>query len=67
MTVDVIVAGPADEIGECMGLMTDRRIRHLPVVEDDRIIGLISQGDLVRAIIAEQQSTIDDLAKYISG
>jgi IMP dehydrogenase len=50
-----------------MTLMTKKHIRHLPVIDDNKVVGMISIGDLVRAVIAEQQSTIDDLAKYISG
>ena len=58
---------PNDEIADCMTLMTERRFRHLPVIEDGKVIGVISIGDLVGAVIAQQQSTIDDLEKYISG
>jgi len=47
--------------------MTERRIRHLPVVEDDRVIGMISIGDLVQAIISDQQEEIEQLESYISG
>lgn len=52
---------------ECMALMTDSRLRHLPVMEDDRLIGLVSIGDLVKAIISEQQFIIEQLEHYISG
>lgn len=67
MSGKVITARSDDEIQECMHLMTDKRIRHLPIVDGDNLVGMISIGDLVRAIIAEQQSTIGDLEKYISG
>lgn len=67
MTKEVLQVQPNAEIEDCMSLMTEKRIRHLPVVEDDKVIGMISIGDLVRAVIAEQQSTINDLEKYISG
>jgi len=67
MTKKVLQVQPNDEIGDCMALMTEKRIRHLPVVEDKKVVGMISIGDLVRAVIAEQQSTISNLEKYISG
>ena len=67
MTENVITVGPDEDIAECMALMTDKRIRHIPVISNDRLIGVLSIGDLVRAVIAEQQSTIVDLEKYISG
>jgi len=67
MSSDVITATPTQEIHACMKLMTDKRIRHLPIMVEDKLVGMISIGDLVRAIIAEQQSTIGDLEKYISG
>jgi len=68
MTSDVITTTPGHDIQQCMQLMTEKRIRHLPIIgDDDSLIGMISIGDLVRAIIAEQQSTIGDLEKYISG
>ena len=67
MTKKVIKVKPNDEIADCMTLMTEKRIRHLPVVEGKKIVGMISIGDLVRAVIAQQQSTIHDLEKYISG
>ncbi len=66
MTATVITAEPCQDIGECMALMSDRRIRHLPIVENGAVIGVLSIGDLIRAVIAEQQSTIVDLEKYIT-
>jgi len=67
MTTEVITTGPEESVGECMTLMTRKRVRHMPVLRDGKIIGVLSIGDLVRAVIAEQQSTIVDLEKYISG
>jgi len=67
MTSDVVSAHPDQSIEECMTLMTDKRIRHLPVVDDGELYGVISIGDLVKSIIAEQKSLIDQLEHYISG
>ncbi len=67
MSSDVITTTPDQDIQQCMQLMTEKRIRHLPIVDNNNLIGMISIGDLVRAIIAEQQSTIGELEKYISG
>lgn len=67
MTVDVLTASSSDTVNACMELMTERKIRHLPVVEDNRVIGMISIGDLVQAIIADQQEAIEHLENYISG
>lgn len=67
MSGGVVTTSPCEDVNECMRLMTKNRVRHLPVVEDDRVVGMVSIGDLVRVIIAEQQSTIVDLEKYISG
>jgi CBS domain-containing protein len=66
MTEKVVTAEPSQEISECMALMNDRRIRHLPIIADGGVVGVVSIGDLIRAIIAEQQSTIVDLEKYIT-
>lgn len=67
MTQDVLTTSSAKTVNDCMELMTERRIRHLPVVEDDRVIGMISIGDLVQAIISDQQEEIEHLEHYISG
>ncbi len=67
MTEHVVTVEPEDNIEHCMGLMTDKRIRHLPVVENGCVIGVISIGDIVKAIIADQKSTIGLLEEYITG
>ena len=67
MTTDVLTTSGLETVNQCMELMTERRIRHLPVVEDDRVVGMISIGDLVQAIIADQQEAIEQLESYISG
>ena len=67
MTTNVLHATPDNNTGECMTVMTENRIRHLPVIDDSKVVGVISIGDLVRSIMAEQESTIGDLKKYISG
>ena len=67
MTAEVCTANIDQTVGDCMGVMTERRIRHLPVVENGEVVGLISIGDLVQAIIAEQQAEIEHLEQYISG
>jgi CBS domain-containing protein len=58
---------PDQTTDDCMALMTDRRMRHLPVIENDRLVGMVSIGDLVKNIIAEQQFTIQQLEFYIHG
>ncbi len=65
MSSPVIAVAPGDSIDTCMRLMTDKRIRHLPVVEAGKVIGVLSIGDLVKAIIGEQQKTIEELQTYI--
>lgn len=67
MTSPVVTVGPGEDIHKCMEIMTEQRIRHLPVVEGRRMIGMISIGDLVRAVIEEQQETITQLERFISG
>lgn len=67
MTTAVICAHLDQTVEECMAVMTERRIRHLPVVERDEVVGMISIGDLVKAIIAEQQFVIKQLEHYITG
>lgn len=67
MTAKVITVNPRQDANDCMRLMTDRRIRHLPVVTGDRVVGVLSIGDLVRAVIEEQERTIAELETYIHG
>mgnify|MGYP000167681072 CR=1 FL=1 len=67
MTSDVITVEPKANHEQCMQLMTDRHLRHLPVVDGGRLVGLLSIGDLVKNVIAEQQSLIRHLEQYIRG
>ena len=67
MSSPVISVGPQHTVNDCMMLMTDKRIRHLPVVENDNLIGVISIGDCVKAVIDEQRHEIEDLRRYIAG
>ena len=67
MTRKVLCATPERTVDECMALMTDSRTRHLPVVDHKRVVGVISIGDLVKAMISEQKMLIDQLQHYISG
>ena len=67
MSAEVITTGPDNSIEECMKIMTDRRIRHLPVLSGDKVLGVISLGDLVEYIIAEQRFVIEQMERYISG
>jgi CBS domain-containing protein len=67
MTSEVVTATLQQTVKECMTVMTERKIRHLPVVDDERVVGMISIGDLVQAIIAHQQEEIQHLEQYISG
>lgn len=67
MTSPVACARPEQSVEECMAMMTDKRIRHLPVVEGESLVGVISIGDLVKAIIAEQKFIIEQLEHYIAG
>lgn len=65
MTSDVVTVEPTRTVEECMGLVTQRRIRHLPVCESGKLIGLVSIGDLVKDVIADQEQTIRQLESYI--
>ncbi len=66
MTAKVVTVRLDDSIEHCMQLVTDRRIRHLPVLERDAVLGVVSIGDLVRAVIEDQQAEIDQLQRYIT-
>jgi len=67
MTVRLIIVHPEQTVQECMALMTDRHIRHLPVLAGEELVGLVSIGDLVKAIISEQEFLIQNLQDYIMG
>jgi CBS domain-containing protein len=67
MTSRLVYAEPEQNIEECMVVMTERRVRHLPVIDGGRLIGVISIGDLVKSIITEQRFIIEQLERYISG
>ncbi|MBN8726497.1 MAG: CBS domain-containing protein [Xanthomonadales bacterium] len=67
MTAPVVTVAPEDTVETCMRLCTDSRVRHLPVCEDGRVVGLVSIGDLVKAVIDEQSEQIEQLQRYIAG
>lgn len=67
MTSHVLYVGPDQDIEECMILMTEKRTRHLPVMDEGRLIGVISIGDAVKSVIDEQRFTIEQLERYITG
>jgi CBS domain-containing protein len=67
MSAPAITVGPDETVQRCMEIMTERRIRHLPVVDGGRMVGMISIGDCVRAVIEEQKDTIQQLERFISG
>ena len=67
MTADVITIGPEFTLDDCMALITREHIRHLPVVENGQLLGMVSIGDVVKAVIDSQQHTIDNLENYILG
>jgi CBS domain-containing protein len=66
MTSPVTTVGPDDTVHRCMEIITERRIRHLPVIERNKLVGIISIGDVVKAVMEEQQQTIDHLERYIA-
>ncbi|HET7160305.1 MAG TPA: CBS domain-containing protein [Burkholderiales bacterium] len=65
MTTDVVTVDPRRTVEECMSVMTQKRVRHLPIVEGGKLVGLVSIGDLVKEVIAEQEQTIRQLESYI--
>jgi CBS domain-containing protein len=67
MTSKLTTTVPDASVTECMRIMTEERVRHLPVIENGKMIGILSIGDLVRRIISAQTATIDNLEKYITG
>ena len=67
MTSRVVVVTPRETLDNCMALMTDKRVRHLPVLDDDKLIGIVSIGDLVKSIISNQEFHITQLENYITG
>ena len=67
MTSHVIYVGPDQTIEECMAVMTDKHVRHLPILHEDKLVGMVSIGDLVKSIIADQKFTIEQLENYIRG
>ena len=67
MTTSVVCARTDQTISECMAIMTEKRVRHLPVVDKNQLVGLVSIGDLVKSIIADQEFTIEQLIHYIQG
>ncbi len=66
MTAEVVTVGPQHSVEHCMQVVTEHRIRHLPVVEGDDVIGVISIGDLVKAVIEDQKVQLDELQRYIA-
>ena len=67
MTSPVSTVAPGDSVNHCMKVMTDKRFRHLPVVENGRVVGMLSIGDLVKAVIDDQAEQLEHLQRYISG
>ncbi|HEX7040765.1 MAG TPA: CBS domain-containing protein [Trueperaceae bacterium] len=67
MSGQVVKVTPEQTVADCMRLMTERRVRHLPVVEDGRLAGLVSIGDVVKAVMSEQEFLIEQLQAYVSG
>ena len=67
MTQEVLYVEPQNSIEDCMVLMTNKRVRHLPVLDDEQLIGIVTIGDVVKQIISDQESTIRHLEKYITG
>lgn len=66
MSAQVLTVAPGDSVNRCMQLVTDKRVRHLPVVDGGRVIGVVSIGDLVKAVIADQAQELEHMQRYIS-
>jgi CBS domain-containing protein len=67
MSGEVVTATPAMTAQHCLGMMTEGHFRHLPVIEDERVVGVVSIGDLVKCVIADQQVVIEELERYVTG
>lgn len=67
MSAPVVCVGPADSVNDCMAIMTERHIRHLPVIDGGRLAGIVSIGDLVKEVIEDQKQEISYLQQYIAG
>lgn len=67
MTTTLTTVDPLTSLEQCLSLMTDKHIRHLPLIKEGKLVGMLSIGDLVKTMIAEQQKMIDQLQSYISG
>ena len=67
MTRELVTADPSDTVVDCMRVMTDERVRHLPVIKGAKIVGVVSIGDLVKCLISAQAETIDNLEQYLTG
>ncbi|HEU0123837.1 MAG TPA: CBS domain-containing protein [Bryobacteraceae bacterium] len=67
MSTGLLTVGPLDDVAHCLRVMTENRVRHLPVVANGAVVGVLSIGDLVKQVIAEQEDTIDQLHSYIAG
>jgi CBS domain-containing protein len=66
MSEQIVTVAPLDTVDACMRTVTDRRVRHLPVVQDGQVVGVVSIGDLVKAVIEDQQVELDQLQRYIA-
>src|SRR5260221_2878627 len=67
MTQDLVTADPSDTVVDCMRVMTEERVRHLPVIKGAKMVGVLSIGDLVKCLISAQAETIDNLEQYLTG
>jgi CBS domain-containing protein len=67
MTAQLITVNPGDSVTECMRIMTEKRVRHLPVLEGTRLVGILSIGDLINWTISAQKAAIENLERYVTG